>query len=153
MSGRKHQRDSQLAAVKDGSQIGAQDAVPVFRRHVLKKADVIDPGIVDKYIQRAKLLTDHGKHLLTDGHIPHVSEKCGTGYLIAFDFFFSLHQLLFAVRAVDNNVVALLGEFYGNGLSDPTGSAGHKHNFLCHKDHSFLWLYSTIKMKYLPCSF
>ena len=60
---------------------------------------------------------------------------------------------LFAVRAVDNNVVAFLGEFYGNGLSDPTGSAGHKHNFLCHKDHSFLWLYSTIKMKYLPCSF
>ena len=114
-----------MAAVKDRSEIGLDDVIPFFRRHITQKADVGNPGVVDQTVNGAEKIGGSGDKSPGIFIISHIAETGKTAAAHGFNDFFQRFQFGSAVAAADAYRPAGFSKSDGNSPSDTSGGSGN----------------------------
>ncbi len=121
-----HAGNDPVAAVKDRSEIGLDDVIPFFRRHITQKADVGNPGVVDQTVNGAEKIGGSGDKSPGIFIISYIAETGKTAAAHGFnDFFFrdSSSAALWRQQMPTDQPASAKSD--GNSPSDTSGGSGN----------------------------
>ncbi len=114
-----HQRHGGGDGVERRGQVDGDDRVPLFRREILDRGDMLDAGIVDEHVHRAEAFGGGGDQRPAPVGFRHVGLDVNDLARMVLGHFGGECVILAVVGVgIQHNVEAVCGKSFGDGEAD-----------------------------------